>query len=179
MSYRDSVDTGRARRQWDGMVAALEDAGAVIEVLDSSRHSPAQVFTADGAIVLGRKHALVLRNDGPRGSLEPRNLADWLRADGFTVESIPPNRTLDGGNSQRLHDGSFACGLKPGADGSGASDRAMDGAACRAGAATAAGRPAEPPSKGSTPRSASRSFAMCSGVVPQQPPRSRAPATAI
>ncbi|MCI0834507.1 MAG: hypothetical protein J4N66_07000 [Chloroflexi bacterium] len=119
MSYRDSVDTGRARRQWDGMVAALEDAGAEIEVLDSSRHSPAQVFTADGAIVLGRKHALVLRNDGPRGSLEPRNFADWLRADGFTVESIPPNRTLDGGNSLRLHDGSFACGLKPGGDGSG------------------------------------------------------------
>ena len=119
MSYRASVDTGRARQQWDAMVAALEDAGAAIEVLDSSPYSPAQVFTADGAIVLGRRHALVLRNDGPRGVLEPRFFADWLRVDGFTVESIPPNRTLDGGNVLRLHDGSFACGLKPGTGGSG------------------------------------------------------------
>jgi len=119
MSFRDTVDVGRARSQWDAMVAALEDAGAKIEFLESSPHSPAQVFTADGAIVLGGKHALVLRNDGPRGTLEPRYFADWLRADGFAVESIPPNRTLDGGNTLRLHDGSFACGLKPGADGSG------------------------------------------------------------
>ncbi len=119
MSYRDSVDTGRARQQWDAMVAALEDAGAAVEILEPSPYSPAQVFTADGAIVLGREHALVLRNDGPRGALEPRNFADWLRANGFTVESIPPNRTLDGGNTLRLHDGSFACGLKPGGDGSG------------------------------------------------------------
>ena len=61
----------------------------------------------------------MVRTDVPRGALEPRNFADWLRADGFTVESIPPNRTLDGGNTLRLHDGSFACGLKPGASGSG------------------------------------------------------------
>ena len=119
MSYRDSVDAGRARQQWDAMVAALEDAGAAVEILEPSPYSPAQVFTADGAIVLGRGHALVLRNDGPRGALEPRHFADWLRADGFTVESIPPNRTLDGGHTLLLHDGSFACGLKPGGDGSG------------------------------------------------------------
>lgn len=119
MSFRDSVDTDRAMRQWEGMVAALEAAGAVVEVLEPTPDSPAQVFTADGAIVLGSGHALVLRNDGPRGVLEPRNFADWLRADGFEVESIPPNRTLDGGNVLQLHDGSFACGLKPGADGSG------------------------------------------------------------
>ena len=119
MSYRDSVDIGRAVEQWERMVAALEEAGAAIEYLEPSVDSPAQVFTADGAIVLGSGHALVLRNDGPRGVLEPRNFADWLRADGFAVESIPPNRTLDGGNTLRLHDGSFACGLKPGSDGSG------------------------------------------------------------
>ncbi len=119
MSYRESVDIPRARKQWEAMVTALEDSGAVVEILESSPHSPAQVFTADGAIILSDRHALVLRNDGPRGTLEPRNFANWLRADGFTVEAIPPNRTLDGGNTLRLHDGSFACGLKPGGDGSG------------------------------------------------------------
>ena len=119
MNYDESVDVGRAREQWNDMVEAIVDAGAEVEILTASPHSPAQVFTADGAIVLQNKHALVLRNDGPRGVLEPRNFADWLKSDGFTVESIPPNRTVDGGNTIRLHDGSFACGLKPGSDGTG------------------------------------------------------------
>ncbi len=102
-----------------GMVAAIEVAGGEIESLAPSAESPAQVFTADGAIILGASHALVLRNDGPRGTLEPRAFAKWLSEDGFAVESIPPNRTLDGGNTLRLHNGSFACGLKPQSDGSG------------------------------------------------------------
>ncbi|NQW18356.1 MAG: hypothetical protein HQ478_12810 [Chloroflexi bacterium] len=119
MSFSDSVDITRATRQWNGMVEAMEEAGAEVELLEPSPDSPAQVFTADGAVILGDHQALILRNDGPRGALEPRNFADWLRDDGFEVESIPPNRTLDGGNTLRLHDDSFACGLKPEADGSG------------------------------------------------------------
>ena len=119
MNYTDEVDVDRARLQWEKMVEALDAAGAIIELMEPSPHSPAQVFTADGAIILNADLALVLRNDGPRGTLEPRNFADWLRSDGFAVESIPPNRTLDGGNALLLHDGSFACGLKPDGDGLG------------------------------------------------------------
>jgi N-dimethylarginine dimethylaminohydrolase len=116
MDYTESVDQFRARTQWDSMVRAIEEAGAQVELLAPSIHSPAQVFTADGAIVLDGTHVLVLRNDGARGTLEPRNFADWFSANGYEVESIPPNRSLDGGNIIRLHDGSFGCGLKPGAD---------------------------------------------------------------
>jgi N-dimethylarginine dimethylaminohydrolase len=119
MNYDDSVDIDRARIQWNAAVDAIVSAGAEVEILEPSPHSPAQVFTADGAVVLHQKHALVLRNDGPRGTLEPRNFADWLISDGFSIESIPPNRTIDGGNTLRLHDGSLICGVKPGSDGSG------------------------------------------------------------
>lgn len=118
MNYNESVDFDLARAQWDRAIEALTEAGAEVEYLAPSPYSPAQVFTADGAVVLDNRHALLLRNDGPRGTLEPRYFAEWLRSDGFTVESIPPNRSIDGGNVLRLHDGSLACGLKPGSDGS-------------------------------------------------------------
>ncbi len=119
MEYSDSVDLGLAKAQWEAMVAALIEAGSEVEYLEPSPHSPAQVFTADGAVVIGGKHGLILRNDGPRGTLEPTTFAEWLRADGFTIESMPPTRTLDGGNLLQLHDGSFGCGIKPHSDSSG------------------------------------------------------------
>jgi len=119
MKYSESIDLDLAKSQWDTMVSALTEAGAEIEYLASSPHSPAQVFTADGAVIVESNHALILRNDGPRGTLEPTAFAEWLRNEGFSIESMPPTRTLDGGNVIRLHDGSLACGVKPLSDGSG------------------------------------------------------------
>ena len=118
MDYTESVDPDLAIKQWERMVAELTAVGADVRYLEPSPYSPAQVFTADGAIVTGANHALVLRNDGPRGTLELRNFAEWLKSDGFSVESIPPNRRIDGGNVLKLHDGSYAVGMKPGSDGS-------------------------------------------------------------
>ncbi|MBN4064447.1 hypothetical protein JYU04_01775 [Dehalococcoides mccartyi] len=119
MDYTDSIDVGLAKAQWELLVAALLEAGAEVESMPPSPYSPAQVFTADGAVVFGPAQALILRNDGPRGTLEPINFSEWLRSDGFSIESMPPNRSLDGGNIVRLHDGSFACGVKPYSDSSG------------------------------------------------------------
>jgi N-dimethylarginine dimethylaminohydrolase len=119
MEYTESVDLDLAKSQWETLVSALIESGAEVELMTPSPHSPAQVFTADGAVVYGSEQALVLRNDGPRGTIEPINFSEWLRSDGYTVESMPLTRTLDGGNIVRLHDGSFACGVKPNSDGSG------------------------------------------------------------
>lgn len=117
MPYTERVDRRKAFRQWRSLVGAIEQAGAEIEYLPASRVSPAQVFTADGAVIYGEKRALILRNDGPRGYWEPRAFADWLLSRGFITEALPPRYRLDGGNILRLHDGSFAAGLKPGATG--------------------------------------------------------------
>ena len=46
MNYTDEVDVDRARLQWEKMVEALDAAGAIIELMEPSPHSPAQVFTA-------------------------------------------------------------------------------------------------------------------------------------
>lgn len=117
MSYTELVDRRLAARQWRRLVRVMEQSGAEIELLPSSPASPAQVFTADGALVYAPGRALVLRNDGPRGYREPRVFADWLASRGYCIEPLPTKYRLDGGNILRLHDGSFAAGVKPGATG--------------------------------------------------------------
>ena len=114
MAYTEQVDRAKAREQWERLVRLLEDLGARLEFMEPSASSPAQVFTADGALINAENKALLLRNDGPRGEDEPLLFADWLERHDFTTESLPPGMTLDGGNILRLHDGSYLVGIKPG-----------------------------------------------------------------
>lgn len=117
MGHRDKVDRRRARREWERLVDALEQAGAVVELLEPSPLSPPLVFTADTAFPYAPGRALVLRNDGPRGIFEPDVVRSWLRERGYTVEPLPPRYRLDGGNLLRLPSGDVVAGLKPGANG--------------------------------------------------------------
>lgn len=117
MTYRERVDRRRARVQWRRLVRVLEEAGAELRFLEPSPVSGALPFTADGAFCYAPGRALVLRNDGPRGELEPRVFKAWLEAAGYAVEALPPRYRLDGGNLLRLPDGRVLAGLKPGAAG--------------------------------------------------------------
>jgi N-dimethylarginine dimethylaminohydrolase len=117
MTYRERVNKHRAWRQWRDLVRALESAGAQIETIEPVPDSAAMVFTADAALVLEQKNVLLLANDGPRGELEPPLFRSWFQSNGYAIESMPSARRLDGGNLVRLHDGSLAVGLKPGAIG--------------------------------------------------------------
>ena len=119
MKYSEAVDRKLAEHQWRALVANLEILGAEIEILEPFASSPAQVFTADGALQVKRGHFLVLRNDGARGVLEHERFANWLRNAGYQTEQLPPKYRLDGGNIVQLIDGSYAVGLKPGAAGQG------------------------------------------------------------
>ena len=118
LDYREDVDRDRAERQWSSLVDALTGLGAGIEVLEPNRYSSAQVFTADGAVLLRDDHFLILRNDGARGVLEPSRFATWLEANSYTTEELPPRYRLDGGNIVRLSGRDLAIGMKPGAAGS-------------------------------------------------------------
>jgi len=117
MTYRERVNKHRAWRQWRDLVRALESAGAQVETIEPVPDSAAMVFTADAALVLEQKNVLLLSNDGPRGELEPPLFRSWFHANGYVIESMPSTRRLDGGNLVRLHNGSLAIGLKPGAVG--------------------------------------------------------------
>jgi N-dimethylarginine dimethylaminohydrolase len=117
MSWTDRVDRRRARSQWRRLVAVLEQAGARVEVAAADDASAELPFTADGAFVFAPGRALVLRNDGPRGELEPPVFKRWLESLGYQTESLPPAYRLDGGNLVRLPSGDVLAGAKPGASG--------------------------------------------------------------
>ena len=115
MTFRERVNRHKATRQWRDLRRALEQAGAIVRSIDPQPDSSAMIFTADAALVLG-EHVVLLTNDGPRGDIEPPLFRHWFSLNGYISESLPGSR-LDGGNLVRLHDGSFAVGLKPGASG--------------------------------------------------------------
>ena len=115
MTYRERVDVRRAKRQWRSLVRVLEGAGAELEIVEPDGATSAVVFTADGAFCYAPGHALVLRNDGVRGDLEPPVFKAWLEARGYRTEALPPRYRLDGGNLLRLAEGDVLAGLKPGA----------------------------------------------------------------
>lgn len=117
MGYRDRVNRRRARAQWKRLVAVLEQAGADVRVVDAQPVTGALTFTADVALFLTRRHAIVLQNDGPRGRLEPPVATEWLEGLGYTTEALPPRYRLDGGNLVRLPGGDVLAGLKPNATG--------------------------------------------------------------
>lgn len=119
MRYSERVSPRRARRQWRHLVRTLEEAGATLEFLEPEPVTTALPFTADGAFCYQPGRALVLKNDGVRGDVEPRVFAQWLSSQGYAVETTPPRYRLDGGNLLRLDDGTVLAGLKPGASGLG------------------------------------------------------------
>lgn len=118
LDYRDDeVDATKARAQWDELVSTLNEHCTATSFIEPSDDSPAMVFTADGALVYWERRAIVLRNDGSRSYSESYFVRDWLRANGYGFESLPPQYTLDGGNIVRLSSSTYLVGLKPGSPG--------------------------------------------------------------
>jgi N-dimethylarginine dimethylaminohydrolase len=117
MDFRERIDRGRATAQWLRLLHVLEEAGAEVKLLEPRPGIGPLVFTADGAFCHRPGEALILRNDGVRGDVEPEIFRGWFEAAGYRTESIPPNHRLDGGNLVRLPDGDVLAGLKPGSSG--------------------------------------------------------------
>ena len=54
-----------------------------IDVMPNSSRSGAMTFTRDTTVVTGDGDAVVLRNHGRRGDLEPEHVAAWLDEHGI------------------------------------------------------------------------------------------------
>jgi N-dimethylarginine dimethylaminohydrolase len=119
MRYTERVSFWKARRQWRRLVRTLEAAGAELEFLEPEPVTTALPFTADGAFCYEPGRALVLKNDGVRGDVEPIVFTRRLSELGYVVETTPPRYRLDGGNLLRVDAGTVLAGLKPGATGLG------------------------------------------------------------
>lgn len=98
MTWHEAVDVGRAVRQWEGVVEAVELAGGKVELVEPNPESGAMTFTRDTAVVAATGQAVVLRNVGRRGDVEPERIAAWLADNGFATEEPVGQDRIDGGN---------------------------------------------------------------------------------
>lgn len=115
MDWREAVDPARARDEWERLRAAVVAAGGEVLVIAPQPDAGAMVFTRDAALVHLPGQAVILRNDGPRGVVEPPLFSAWFACHGYALEAPPPGR-IDGGNILRCHDGHYLIGIKPGSD---------------------------------------------------------------
>ena len=73
----------------------LEDAGATISTLPPQPNLPDLVFTANAAIIFGRRAILSNFRFGQRQQEQPINEA-WFRDHGFDVEILPSDFAFEG-----------------------------------------------------------------------------------
>lgn len=104
----DPVDAGLARRQWDGLVAALRDLGHHVTLMPADPDLPDLVFTANGGLVVGdRAMAPRFRHGERRGEEElyARALA------GLGVREVAvPRHVNEGEGDVRLVGGTLLLG---------------------------------------------------------------------
>ena len=89
------VDPDEAHRQWDGLVAALRQAGAEVEALPAHPEVPDLVFTANAGIVNGRRFVPSHFRFPERQGETPIN-ASWFAEQGFAVDRLPEHLDHEG-----------------------------------------------------------------------------------
>lgn len=114
MTWTEAVDVPTAIRQWVALAGALGDAGAEVHVMRNESRSGAMTFTRDTAVCTAPETAVVLRNVGRRGDLEPEPVRTWLDEHGFTTSQLDDDVRIDGGNVVPTADG-WILGIAPGA----------------------------------------------------------------
>ncbi len=94
---RVPVDVDLARRQWEGYVEALAAVGWSIVEVDAADDCPDAVFVEDTAVVFG--DLAVLARPGARSrTAEVDGTEQALKHLGVTIETLPRDATLDGGD---------------------------------------------------------------------------------
>jgi N-dimethylarginine dimethylaminohydrolase len=83
-----AVDLGRARGQWEQLVATLRAAGAEVELLEPGPELPDLVFTANAGLVNGTQFIPARFRHPERQRETPHDVA-WFRARGFAVDELP------------------------------------------------------------------------------------------
>lgn len=89
------VDRDRAREQWDGLVACLEAAGAVVELMESHADLPDLVFTANAGLV-DRRRFIPSRFRHPERQAETAWDIAWFTERGYEVVGLPAGVSHEG-----------------------------------------------------------------------------------
>lgn len=95
MSRLRQSDPAAAARQWHELRALLERAGALVSTLEPVEGLPDLVFTANAALIYGRRAVLSHFRHPQRQGEQPVDEA-WLNEHGFTVEHAPSGIFFEG-----------------------------------------------------------------------------------
>ena len=95
MSRSRQADRELAERQWRGLHETLVGLGAKVSLLTPAAGLPDLVFTANAALIHGRRAILSHFRHPQRQGEEPL-CAAWLAEHGFTVERLPAERYFEG-----------------------------------------------------------------------------------
>jgi len=90
-----AVDRDRAREQWDRLVATLEAAGAVVELLPAQPDVPDLVFTANAGLVDGDVFVPSRFRHPERQPEVPYDRA-WFEEHGWRIEELPEGVSHEG-----------------------------------------------------------------------------------
>lgn len=115
LDWQDTVNPDRARVEWEALRAAIMASGGCTALIPAQPGASAMTFVRDAALMYAPRQALLLRNDGARGEVEPQCYGRWFRKQGYRTETSPYR--IDGGNILRCTDGRYLVGIKPEASG--------------------------------------------------------------
>jgi N-dimethylarginine dimethylaminohydrolase len=90
-----AVDAERARTQWEGLVAALREAGATVETIEQDAEVPDLVFTANAGIVSGRTFVPSHFRHAERRP-ETERFAAWFAERGWDVARLDTELVHEG-----------------------------------------------------------------------------------
>ena len=95
MDLTVKVDRGRARAQWDELVATLRAAGARVRTIEGEPGLPDMVFTANAGIVVGDAFVpAAMRN--PERRAEQEHFARWFASNGYDVRRLGGESVQEG-----------------------------------------------------------------------------------
>ncbi|HEY3941758.1 MAG TPA: hypothetical protein VGL60_04680 [Acidimicrobiales bacterium] len=90
-----NIDPGRALEEWERLRDSLEQAGAVVELLEPARDVPDLVFTANAGIVNGRQFVPSRFRHRERQVESPYDTA-WFSSRGFDISPLPEDVCQEG-----------------------------------------------------------------------------------
>jgi N-dimethylarginine dimethylaminohydrolase len=95
MNRQRQAEPRLAREQWTALRAALQAAGARIELMPPVKGLPDLVFTANAAMIYRNQAVLARFRHQQRAGEEPYDKA-WLEAAGFAVRELEPGVYFEG-----------------------------------------------------------------------------------
>jgi N-dimethylarginine dimethylaminohydrolase len=111
MHQEVKVDPERAGAQWDGLVAAITEAGATVDFQNPAEGLPDLVFTANAGIVNGTQFVPSRFRHAERQGETPHDIA-WFAEHGFEIDELPPGVSHEGAGDALPFNGVLVSGYR-------------------------------------------------------------------